>query len=180
MLPAYEYKPEFLFVHATSGSRHYKYKDRHDIRSHVRKVASKRAKADIGQGPRNQVLAAGGLSQYLPKLSPHGRNNSSHVSVTSGQTSNRRHGILDSEVLETSEAGKRHLLCNVCEGQRMAGHHCHKSKVEEASKAMCRHLWRTSEPSPVGILGAGRQDPFSSLPIVNPKGKDHELIDHGK
>ena len=34
--------------------------------------------------------------------------------------------------------------------------------------------------SPFQVLGAGRVDPFSSYPVDKPRGRLHELVDHGK
>lgn len=183
VLPESDYTPDFLFINATSGSLTYKSKDRHSIRSHVRKYASKRTKAEIGQRTRNHVLAPRSLSHNLLKTLPQGRNYLSNVSATSGQSSIRRHGTLDPEIPNANDPGKEHVCyCRACEEQREVGHghHYHESKVEEASTTICRHLWRTPQPSPLGILGAGTKDPFSSLPIENPTEKDHELIYHGK
>ncbi|KAN0116806.1 hypothetical protein V8E51_002783 [Hyaloscypha variabilis] len=180
VLPESDYTPDFLFINATSGSL--TNKDRRTIRSHVRKYASKQ-KAEIGQRMRNHVLAPRSLSHNLVKTLPQGRNYLSNISATSGQSSIRRHGTLDPEILNVNDSGKKHVwYCSACEEQREVGHgrHHHESKVREASTTICMHLWRTPQPSPVGILGAGTKDPFSSLPIENPTEKDHELIGHAK
>jgi hypothetical protein len=183
VLPESDYTTDFLFVNTTSGSLTYKSGGRHSIRSHVRKYASKRTKAENGQRTRNHVLAPRSLSHNLLKTLPQGRNYLSNVSATSGRSSIRRHGTLDPEIPNVNDSGERSgWYCSACEEQREVGHgrHYHKSKAEEASTTICRHLWRTPQPSPVSILGAGTKDPFSSLPIENPTKKDHESIVHGK
>lgn len=173
----------FLFVNETSDAPHYKPGNRHIIRSHARKYVSKHTKAEIGQRRRNHVLAPRNLSHNPLKTPPQGRNYLSNVSATSGQSSIRRYGTFDPGIPNVNDSGKEHVwYCSACEERREVGHgrHYHESKVEEASTTICRHLWRTPQLSPVGILGAGRKDPFSSLPIENPTEKDHESIDHGK
>ena len=186
--------PNFLFVNETSDAPPYKLGNRSDVRSHVRKYSSKqfkethktaqkRTKAEIGQRTRNNVLAPRSLSHNLLKTLPQGRSYLSNASATSGQSSIRRHGTLDPEIPNVNDSGKEHVwYCSRCEEQREVGYgrHYHESKVEEASTAICRHLWRTLQPSPVSILGAGTRDPFACLPIGNPTEKDHESIDHGK
>jgi hypothetical protein len=183
LLPESDYTPDFLFINATSGSLPNKSKDRRTIRSHARKYSSKRTKAEIGQRTRGHVLAPRRLSHNFLKTLPQGRSYLSNVSATSGPSSIRRHGTLDPEIPNVNDSGKGHVwYCSACGERREVGHgrHYHESKVEEASTTICRHSWRTPQQSPVDPLGAGRKDPFSSLPIENPTEKDHESIDHGK
>jgi hypothetical protein len=179
VLPESDYTPDFLFINATTESLTYKSKDRHNIRSHVRKYVSKRTKTEIGQRTRSHVLAPRSLSHNLLKTLPRGRNYLPNTSETSGQSSIRRHGTLDLEISNVNDSGKHVLYCSACEGKREASHgrqchHYHESKGGQASTTICR------QPSPLGILGSGTKDPFSSLPIENPTEKDHELIYHGK
>jgi hypothetical protein len=183
VLPESNYTPDFLFINRTSGSLTYKSKDRQSIRSHVRKYASNRTKAEIGQRTRNHVLAPRSLSHNLLRTLPQGRDYLSNISAASEESSARSYGTLNPEIPNVNDSGKEHVwYCSACEEQREVGHErrYHESKVEEASTTKLRHLWRTPQPSPVGILGAGRKDPFSSLPIEYPTEKDHESIDHGK
>lgn len=183
VLPDSHHTPDFLFINATSRSPTYKSKDRRNIRSQVRKYVSKRAKAQIGQRTRKSVLAPRSLSHNFLKTLPKGRNYLSNVSATSGQSSIRRRGTPGPEISNVNDSGKQHVwYCNACGEQREAGHgrYYHESKVGEASTTICRHLWRTRQPSPICILGAGTKDPFLSLPIENPTEKDHESIGHGE
>jgi hypothetical protein len=183
VLPESDYASDFLFINATSESLTYKSGDLHRIRSHVRKYASKRTKADTGQVTRIHALAPRSLSHNLLKTLPQGRNYLPSVSTTSGQSSLHRHDTLDPEIPNVNDSGTEYVwYCNACEVQRKVGHgrHNHKSNVEEARTTICRHLWRTPQLSPVDILGAGTKDPFSSLPIETPMEKDHESIYHGK
>jgi len=183
VLPESDYTPDFLFINATSGSLTYRSQDRHIIRSQARKYASKRTKAEIGQRTRKHVLAPRSLSHNLLKTLPRGRNCLSNASAVSGQSSIRRHGTLNPEIPNVNDSGKEHVWhCRACEEQRKIwyGRHYHESKFEEARTTRCRHFARTTQPSPVSILGPGTKDPFSSLPIENPTEKDYESIDYGK
>jgi hypothetical protein len=183
VLPDSDHPPDLLFINATSGSLAYRSQDRHIIRSQARKYASKRTKAEIGQRTRKHVLAPRSLSHNLLKTLPRGRNCLSNASAASGQSSIRRHGTLNPEIPNVNDSGKEHVwYCRACEEQRKIGYgrHSHESKIEEAGATICKHFPRTTQPSPVSILGPGTKDPFSSLPIENPTGKDYESIDYGK
>jgi hypothetical protein len=196
----------FLFVNETSDAPSYKPGKRHDICSHVRKhnskqfrEAHKNARKQATTRPKHALLTTRSLesddSSYLehkrdfsaPKtrlrFSTHDSDSLSKASTLIELNESPYSTTPPSIFAETPEAselqGDLPTYCKAC-GQPLS-----KPKLEQrylskdGSLIPGRSMWKILlKPSPAEALGAGRIDPFSSLPMDEPSRYSLELMDH--
>jgi hypothetical protein len=199
----------FFFVNESSEAPKYKSGNRSDIRAHVRKVTAKqfglthkvpRKRAE--RLSRYAPLAPHGFDPGNSRGSEHHRNcpisalSTSKVSPPSTcplpagtklidiTESPRSKAISGPEFIEGSESferqGSNTVYCHACgqplnlQGQTPIK----RSRLRENSLAPTKLRWARSDP--VGIFGAGRIDPFSSLPMDEGSSYAQELLDHGE
>ena len=85
-----------------------------------------------------------------------------------------------SDIQNVSEQRKASVpYCKAC-GRPLGGEGYLIQAIERINSTKRSSGWKlTSTPSPVGVLGAGRTDPFSSYPMKS-NDKVNELLDHRK
>jgi hypothetical protein len=197
----------FLFVNETSDSPSYKPGKRHDVRSYVRnhslkqfrethKTARKRATTRPKYTPLTTRSLESDASCYLehnrdyasPKtrlrFSTRDSGSPSEVSTPIKLNESPYRTILPSEVVGTPEPGGLQgdltTYCKAC-GQPL-GRPEFKQRYLSKDRSLIPRRPMLEIPfklSPVEALGAGRIDPFSSLPMDKPNRQSLELIDHG-
>lgn len=202
--------PTFLFVNETSNAPQYKQGNRHDVRSHVRKhtakqfgITHKTPRKRAPALPKYAPLTTQGLDSGSSKDLEHDRNCSLSVPPTLRQGVSTRSDSLseaptlieidephpdttpDSAVAENPEPSELHRgLITYC---RACGQPLNRSKLKQRYLSKDGSLARKKSTgkillnsSPVQAFGAGRIDPFSSLPMDEPDSYSRELIDHGR
>jgi hypothetical protein len=197
----------FLFVNETSDAPSYRPGKRHDIRAHVRKHNSeqfrqthKTARQRATTRPKYTLLAArspeSGASCHLEP------NRDFPTPEITLRFSNRDLGFLSkaSALIELNESlystTPRSVIaetpgpsenqtdlttyCKAC-GQPLSRPKLKQRYLsKDGSLIPVTSMWKILlKPSPVEALGAGRVDPFSSLPLDKPSRSSLELIDHG-
>lgn len=196
----------FLFVNETSDAPSYKSGNRSEIRAHVRKVAAKQfglthkvPKKRAERLPKYAPLTAKGLETDTSKDSEHHQHCPKGVPETaqipsthSGPSTLARSLIEITELSESlpvltgseSQAPIERLersasYCHAC-GQPI-NRPGHKQKqiwtLKDTTLVPRKSKW--IKPHPVGPFGAGRIDPFSSLPMDEKSSYSQELLDHG-
>lgn len=196
----------FLFVNETPGAPTYKLGNRYDVRSHVRKKAAaefwirhKNAKNRAANRPKYVPLASQSLkAASLGQVGVGGVCSSCRASLKSKGPSNQDSRtiklveILDPGLETVSQSTTVDIenpiecqdglasSCNAC--GRPIGRPTRQSKhsFQEDRHSPTRSKGKTVEKmNPVGVLGAGRVDPFSILPWEEPDNYSKELLDHG-
>ncbi|RDW72233.1 hypothetical protein BP5796_08267 [Coleophoma crateriformis] len=210
---------ELLFVNVTGNDSEFKFGGRDDIRSHVRKHATRSRQRDKAiSRPQNPALASKTdiISEYQVPL-PHDDRCSSKLptAFTRLDCSSQVSGHLDyhdsipqndgsaqmqdPKIYNYEVSSSENTLggsttaaniarvafqvgtqprCKGCDQQYNAEP---KSNAEANEQNLVRaEFWRTmsSVCSPVGVLGAGRVDPFMSYPVDKPKTYLHDSLDH--
>jgi len=206
-LPSKSGSSNFLFVNETSDAPSYRPGKRHDIRAHVRKHNSeqfrqthKTARQRATTRPKYALLATQSLefdaSCYLEP------NRDFPAPETRLRFSNWDSGFLSkpSTLIELNKSPDSTTLPSVLaktlgpsEHQRDLTTYC-KACGQPLSRPKLKQrylskdgslipgtsMWKILlKPSPVEALGAGRVDPFSSLPVDRPSRSSLEMIDHG-
>jgi hypothetical protein len=197
----------FLFVNETSNAPSYKSGRRHDIRSHVRKhnlkqfkethkTARKRTTILLKYAPLTTRSLESDASCYLEhhRDCPFPKTRLRFSTRDSGPLSEASTLIELNESLysttppsavagtpEPSELqGDLTTYCKAC-GQPLSRPEFKQRYLsKDRSLIPRRSKWKIPlKSSPVEALGAGRIDPFSSLPMDKPSRHSLELIDHG-
>jgi hypothetical protein len=196
----------FLFVNETDSAATYKQGNRHDIRSHVRKVVAKQFRKTHKIGPSRATtlpkyapLTSQGLDSEASKPLEHdrdcplnisriprrGRGLSTAWDSGSVYESPKLIGFSESapdatplskvtELPKASEIrGDNTMYCKAC------GKPLKIANLKQRYLSKDRSLI-PRRPNPVGALGAGRIDPFSSLPMHEQNHYSQELMDHSK
>jgi hypothetical protein len=191
----------FLFVNETSDTPSFKQGKRRDVKSHVRRLAHERfrkthktAQKRATTLPRYATSASQNLDSETFKDLEHDRDCSSRGSpITSSRLStpdsisgvtlielyeseSPNNTILQSTVDESPEPSElQGAYCKACGQplQRLLNLSKDRSLMRRNSKR------RKSLPNLVGVLGAGRVDPFSTLPMEEPNLHSQELVDQG-
>jgi hypothetical protein len=197
----------FLFVNQTSDAPSYRPGKRHDIRAHVRKhnlgqfrQTHKTARKRATTQPKYALLTTRSLESDASCFLEHNRDFpapktrlrfSSRDSIALSKAStlielnespySATPPSVAAEAPKASELqGDLTTYCKAC-GQPLS-----RSKLKQRYLSKDGGLipgtsmWKILlKPSPVEALGAGRIDPFSSLPIDEPSRYSLELIDHG-
>jgi hypothetical protein len=197
----------FLFVNQTSAAPPYKLGNRHDVHSHVRKYNWKKfretheaARKRTTTRPKYALLPAQSLesdaSCYLeydkdcpsPKttlrLSTRDSDSLYKASTLVELNESPYSTTPPSAVAETPEPGGLQgdltTHCKICRQPLNRPKFKQRYLSRDRSPTTRRPMWKIPlKPSSVEALGAGRIDPFSSLPIDNPSRYSLELIDHG-
>lgn len=194
----------FLFVNESSGAPRYKSGNRSDVRAHVRKVSAKqfglthkvpRKRAE--RLPRYAPLMTQGLDSVTIKGSEHHRNCPTSVpkilqaspssssslpaartliefTESPSKTIQSREFIKSSESVEPQGLGTAH--CHACGLPLDKPGHKPINQKEQSSLIPTKRI--PAKSNPVGIFGAGRIDPFSSLPMDETSNYAQELLDH--
>jgi hypothetical protein len=197
----------FLFVNETSDAPSYKSGKRHDIRAHVRKHNSKQfrethktARKRATTRPKYAVLTTRSLESDASCYLEYNRD--CPAPKTRLRFSNRDSGSLSkaSTLIELNESpysttppsvvaktpepselqGDLTTYCKAC-GQPLSRPNLKQRYLsKDGSLIPGASMWKILlKPSPVEALGAGRIDPFSSLPMNEPSRYSLELMDHG-
>jgi hypothetical protein len=193
----------FLFVNETSNTPSFKQGKRRDVKSHVRRLAHeqfrKTHKTPLKRAttqPTYAPLTSQSLDSETSKDLEHDRDCLSRGSLTSlglatpdsdslsgltlvelYESESPNNSILQSEVGESLEPSElRGAYCRACGQplQRLRGPSNDRGLLRRSFKK------RIKLPNPVGVLGAGRVDPFSTLPMEEPNLYSQELLDHGE
>ena len=195
----------FLFVNETSDALPYKAGNRHDVRSHVQKYNWKQFR-ETHKTTRKQaitrpaLLTTQSLETYASHYSEYHKDcpypkTRMRFSTRDLDSLSKASTLIElkespysttppSEVAEAPEPsgleGDLTTYCKAC-GQplnRLKLKQRHLSR--DGSLISGGSMWKMPlNPSPVEALGAGRIDPFSSLPMDKPSHYSLELIDHG-
>lgn len=196
----------FLFVNESGDAPRYKSGNRSDIRAHVRKVSAKQfglthkvPRKRAGILPRYAPLTTEGLHSDTSKGSEHHRNCPERVpKILQASPSSSNSLPAARTLIEFTESPSKtiphHDFIKSSESVRLQGHrtaHCHAcgqpldrpghkpiNQKEESSLVPTKPI--SAKSNPVGIFGAGRIDPFSSLPMDETSSYAQELLDHGK
>jgi hypothetical protein len=196
----------FLFVNETGGATSYKQGTRREVRAHVRKVNAKKF-GITHKGPRKPAerlpkyapLTTKGADSGASTDAEHDGNCSSNalkigrgLSTDSSPLSGSRSliEIIDSPSSTTAQSTELETppppeyqreqtsYCKAC------GALLNRSNLKQRWPSKDQRLISTkstnAKPDLVGILGAGRLDPFSTLPMEEPSLYSQELLDHGK
>lgn len=190
----------FLFVNETPDAPTYKVGNRHDIRSHVRKKAAaefwirhKNAKRRDANQPKYVPLASQAVKLAGSDQVGNGRNcprckvfagGEGLLQHTSGRT--KLVEIIDhasqTSAVEAQKAierpGGNGTSCEAC-GQPISKLQDKHSSNDDSSSPSRLKGRKLVKPNLVGLLGAGRSDPFSTLPMLEPDAFSKELMDHG-
>jgi hypothetical protein len=196
----------FLFVNESSNAPRYKSGNRSDVRAHVRKVSAKqfglthkvpRKRAE--RLPKYAPLMTQGLDSVTIKGSEHHRHCPTSVpkilqAYRSSSSSLPAVRTLNEFTEAPSKTIPNHEFIKIPEPVKLQGHrtsHCHAcgqsldrpghkpiKQKEESSLVPTKPI--SAKSNPVGIFGAGRIDPFSSLPMDETSSYAQELLDHGK
>lgn len=200
----------FLFVNdtgetgGTGGASSYKHGNRHDVRAHVRKVNAKQFGITHKQ-PRKRPET---LPTYAPRTKKdpetrsskeveHDENCSLSVSRTDQRLSPNTSSsskdrtlvnITDSHCttpLQSTDSPRQSerqpelpLYCKACGALLKKTRSKQRLPSNERSLAPMKSTWEKS--TFVKLLGAGRSDPFSALPMQEMGVHAQELLDHGK
>jgi hypothetical protein len=190
----------FMFVNESSAAPTYKSGNRRDVRAHVRKVVSKQ----FGLTHKKPKQRAERLPKYAPlktkvadpttaPLANHHRDCPKHAlaihkaSFSTSRTlieitESRSKTISRTVITEISDATGAHApsasYCPAC-GQplNLLGNRQIRANKESKSVAFSAQRQKSNL---IGFLGAGRVDPFSSLPMDETDKFSQELLDHGK
>lgn len=199
----------FLFVNGTSDTPSYRPGKRHDIRAHVRKHNSKQfrqthktAQQRPTTRPKYAPLTTRGLesdaSSYLepnrdfpaPKTRLRFSNrDSGFLSLSRASTliklnespyRTTPHSVVTKTLRPSELQGDLTTYCKAC-GQPLSRPEFKQRYLsKDGSLVPGTSMWKIPlKPSPVEVLGAGRVDPFSSLPMEKPSRYSIELMDHG-
>jgi len=199
----------FLFVNETSDAPSYRPGMRHDIRAHVRKHSSKQfrethktARQRATTRPKYALLTTRSLESDASCYLEHNRD--FPAPKTRLRFSNRDSGSLSlskaSTLIELNESpyittppsvvaetpgpseyqGGFTTNCKAC-GQPLSRPKLKQRYLsKDGSLIPWTSMWKILlKTSPVEALGAGRVDPFSSLPMDEPSLSSLELMDHG-
>jgi hypothetical protein len=202
--------PTFLFVNESSDAPQYKQGNRHDVRSHVRKHAAKQFgithKAPRKRAPAlpkyvpltTQSLNSGSSKDLahdrncpasVPPTARHefpARSDSLSEAQTLAEIDESRHDTAphsaDSETPELREPQRDiETYCRAC-GQPLNRPKLKPRNLSKDGSLVARRPRGKTmlKSNPLQALGAGRIDPFSSLPMDEPNSYSQELMDHGK
>jgi hypothetical protein len=189
----------FLFVNETGGAASYKQGNRRDVRAHVRKVAAKQF-GITHKVPRKRAEA---LPKYVPlaikgedgetsKEVEHDRSCSSNIAKTRQEPPARPDPVSAARALTEitkspytpatdGQSAERQLNLTSC--CKACGAPLNRTKLKQRLLSKEKYLISakaTSEkPNLVRRLGAGRVDPFSTLPMEETSLYSQELLDHG-
>ena len=197
----------FIFVNETSDAPSYKPGKRHDLRSHIRrhnskqfrethKTAGKRATTRPKYAPLMIRSLESNASCYLeynrdfpsPKtrlrFSTRDSGSLSEASTLIELNESPYSSTPPSTAAETPEPselqGGLTTYCKAC-GQPLSRPKLKQRYLSKGGSLVPgRSIWKMLlKPSPIKALGAGRIDPFSSLPMDEPSHYSLELMDHG-
>jgi Fungal specific transcription factor domain len=196
----------FLFVNETSHTPSFKQGKRRDVKSHVRRLAHeqfrKTHKTPLKRAttlPTYAPLVSQSLDSETSKDLEHDKDCLSRSSpITSSglatpdsdsasgvtlvelyESESPNATILQSTVDENSEPSERQGPGPYC---RACGQPLQRIRHLSKDRGLIRRSFKRGMPlpNPVGVLGAGRVDPFSTLPMEEPNLHSQELLDHGE
>ena len=190
----------FMFVNESSHGPTYKSGNRRDVRAHVRKVVSKQ----FGLIHKTSKQRAESLPKYAPltvKAADPGITPDADCHRECTKCSSRRDGTSSSssttliEITESrSKTISRTIVTRISDSDNSQHHsasHCHacghplvrekysKLRSQQVSNLASLSMHRR-KTNLVDLLGAGRVDPFATLPMDETNRYSQELLDHGK
>ena len=193
----------FLFVNETGGARSYKLGNRQDVRAHIRRVSAKQfhtthkgIKTRDARLPKYAPLTTRGAAAESSKKVEHDKSCSKSGFKTeegSRSVSNASMlGIQDPLTGQVTETTQLEFIPKSTDLDRLHGHlraYCAAcgralSRPQARKRLLSQHgslvPVKPKPPDIVKVLGAGRLDPFSSLPMDESSRYSHELLDHGR
>jgi hypothetical protein len=190
----------FMFVNESSAAPTYKSGNRRDVRAHVRKVVSKQ----FGLTHKKPKQRAERLPKYAPlktkvadpttaPLASHHRDCPKHalailqasfststtlIEITESRSKTISRTVITEISDATGDHGPSASYCPAC-GQPLSLVGNRQIRANKESKSVAFSAQR-QKSNLIGFLGAGRVDPFSSLPMDETDKYSQELLDHGK
>ncbi|KAE9364172.1 hypothetical protein N431DRAFT_563560 [Stipitochalara longipes BDJ] len=188
----------FMFVNESSDAPMYKSGNRRDVRAHVRKVVSRQFglthKTSGQRAERSPKYAPLTMKAAAPAIAPNANYHqdcskcASTIDQASLPTTTTLIEITESRVKTTSRTIVTQIshpvgnqppsssYCHAC-GQPLRRQLHNKIRSTKESNLVSPNGQR-KKSNPVGLLGAGRVDPFSSLPMDETGQFSQELLDH--